>query len=71
MNHINNMRETDNVIPPTGGEPVISENAMTVLQNRYLLRDEQGKITETPGQLFTRVARLVASIEANRSCPVA
>ncbi|HEY5503995.1 MAG TPA: adenosylcobalamin-dependent ribonucleoside-diphosphate reductase, partial [Sedimentisphaerales bacterium] len=33
--------------------------------NRYLIKDEQGKIIETPGQLFSRVARLVASVEAN------
>ncbi|MGB7581787.1 MAG: adenosylcobalamin-dependent ribonucleoside-diphosphate reductase [Sedimentisphaerales bacterium] len=65
---INSMRETDNIIPPTGGEPVLSENALTVLENRYLIRDEQGKIIETPGQLFNRVARLVASIEANYGC---
>ena len=52
-------------MPPTGDEPVLSENAMTVLENRYLIKDEQGKIIETPGQLFSRVARLVASIEAN------
>ncbi len=59
------MRETDNIIQPASDEPVLSENAMTVLENRYLIRDEQGKIIETPGQLFSRVARLVASIEAN------
>jgi ribonucleoside-diphosphate reductase alpha chain len=62
------MRETDNIIQPAGGEPVLSENAMTVLQNRYLIKDEQGKIIETPGQLLSRVARLVASIEANYGC---
>ncbi|MGA2071038.1 MAG: adenosylcobalamin-dependent ribonucleoside-diphosphate reductase [Sedimentisphaerales bacterium] len=59
------MRETDNTIGPPDGEPILSENAMTVLENRYLIRDEQGKIIETPGQLFSRVARLVASIETN------
>ena len=62
---INNMRETENITPPKGGEPILSENAMTVLEKRYLIRDEQGKVIETPGQLFHRVARLVASIEAN------
>jgi ribonucleoside-diphosphate reductase alpha chain len=62
---INDMRETDNITLPKGGEPILSENAMTVLESRYLIRDEQGKIIETPGQLFHRVARLVASIEAN------
>ena len=65
---INNMRETDSIIGPPDGEPVLSENAITVLENRYLIRDEQGKIIETPGQLFSRVARLVASIEANFDC---
>jgi ribonucleoside-diphosphate reductase alpha chain len=59
------MRETESIIQPAGGEPVLSENALTVLENRYLIKDEQGKVIETPGQLFSRVARLVASIEAN------
>jgi ribonucleoside-diphosphate reductase alpha chain len=48
-----------------GDEPAISENGMAVLESRYLIKDEHGKIIETPGQLFSRVARLVASIEAN------
>jgi len=50
-------------IPPPGDEPVLSENAITVLQNRYLIRDEAGNCIETPGQLFSRVASLVADIE--------
>jgi ribonucleoside-diphosphate reductase alpha chain len=53
------------LVQPPGDEPVLSENAITVLENRYLIKDEHGKIIETPGQLFGRVARLVASIEAN------
>jgi len=44
---------------------VLSENAITVLESRYLIKDEHGKIIETPGQLFSRVARLVASVEAS------
>jgi ribonucleoside-diphosphate reductase alpha chain len=35
----------------------LSINAVTVLQRRYLLRDDQGNIKETPAQLFRRVAR--------------
>ncbi len=50
---------------PPADEPILSENAVTVLQNRYLIKDEKGEIIETPGQLFSRVARLVASAEAN------
>jgi len=60
------MRDTNcQIVQPAGPEPVLSENARTVLESRYLIKDEQGKIIETPGQLFSRVARLVASIEAN------
>lgn len=41
--------------------PEISENSLTVLEKRYLLRDETGKVTETPDEMFRRVARSVAS----------
>ena len=60
------MRDTNcQIVQPAGPEPVLSENARTVLESRYLIKDEQGKIIETPGQLFSRVAKLVASIEAS------
>ncbi len=42
----------------------LSENALTVLKARYLLRNEQGNIVETPEELFKRVARAIASVEA-------
>lgn len=35
-------------------------NALKVLQERYLLKDEVGKIIETPTQLFRRVAKTIA-----------
>ncbi|MBN1153977.1 vitamin B12-dependent ribonucleotide reductase [candidate division KSB1 bacterium] len=38
----------------------LSENAMTVLERRYLKRDEQGNIKETPQELFRRVAKAIA-----------
>ncbi len=41
----------------------LSVNAVKVLERRYLLRDEDGKIIETPGQLFRRVARAIAAVE--------
>ncbi len=49
--------------PPTDTTPVITANALAVLENRYLLKDETGKIIETPAQLFSRVASLVAQAE--------
>jgi ribonucleoside-diphosphate reductase alpha chain len=57
--------ETQKLVWPAGAEPVLTENAITVLENRYLIKDEQGKIIETPGELFSRVAQVVASIEKN------
>ena len=41
----------------------LSENALKVLETRYLLRDEQGNIKETPEEMFHRVATAVASAE--------
>lgn len=44
----------------------LSENAQRVLEARYLRRDAQhwqGKVSETPEQLFARVARAIAHAE--------
>jgi len=50
--------------PPPGTVPVLSENALMVLRSRYLIKDQHGKCLETPAQLFSRVASLVAEAEA-------
>ena len=52
------------VDPPADlSDPDLGENARTVLERRYLLRDGNGAVVETPRQLFWRVARTVASAE--------
>jgi ribonucleoside-diphosphate reductase alpha chain len=38
-------------------------NAMEVLKKRYLIKDDERSIVETPGELFRRVARHVAGAE--------
>jgi len=53
-----------NVIAPPGPAPELTENALTVLQSRYLIKDHRGKCIETPAQMFSRVASLVADAEA-------
>ncbi|MHC4544149.1 MAG: adenosylcobalamin-dependent ribonucleoside-diphosphate reductase [Planctomycetota bacterium] len=56
---------TDSDIPqPPGQPPVLTENALTVLQSRYLLKDPEGKCIEAPAQMFSRVASLIADAEA-------
>jgi len=42
----------------------LSDNALRVLERRYLAKDGQGKVTENPQDLFRRVARHIASAEA-------
>ena len=42
----------------------LSANAVTVLEKRYLKRNEEGKVIETPEELFRRVARHVALADA-------
>ena len=43
----------------------ITENARTVLEKRYLIRDAQGKALETVPQLFQRVASAIAQADRN------
>ncbi len=45
-------------------EPILSANALRVLARRYLRRSEDGRITETPGGMFRRVAEAVAGAES-------
>ena len=47
-----------------GGEHgELTENALRVLKNRYLRKDERGQVVESPRELFERVSRHVASVE--------
>ena len=44
--------------------PELSKNALTVLERRYLAKDANGRVVETPEEMFARVALNIASIEA-------
>ena len=43
--------------------PKLSENALKVLEKRYLLKGRSGHIIETPEDMFRRIARNVASVD--------
>jgi len=48
----------------TEGKLSLSSNALRVLEKRYLAKNQEGKVVETPEALFRRVARNIA--EADR-----
>ena len=43
--------------------PILSGNAKTVLERRYLKKDPNGKVIESPDKMFRRVARHIAKAE--------
>ncbi len=49
------------------GEPKLklTENAVKVLESRYLLKDEKGKLAEKPIEMFRRVASFIVKAEDN------
>lgn len=57
-------------LPPT--ELKLTENALLVLEKRYLQKDSKGNVIETPEQLFHRVARYIALAELSfdKTAPV-
>ena len=47
----------------------LSPNAVTVLEKRYLVKDDTGRPAETPSDLFWRVARTVAEADRKYGTP--
>jgi ribonucleoside-diphosphate reductase alpha chain len=59
------MKSAASVSTPVYGKGLnLSENCLKVLEKRYLKRNEDGTVTETAVDMFTRVARTIA--EADR-----
>lgn len=49
----------------------ISDHGLTILERRYLRRDKEGRPLETPREMFRRVSRTVAAVEADYGSDVA
>ncbi len=43
--------------------PQLSQNAITVLERRYLRKDRNGRVVETPADMFWRVAKAIAEAD--------
>lgn len=57
------IRATKGFIGVPRDELKLGVNAIEVLRSRYLLRDESGRISETPRQMFMRVARAIGKVD--------
>ena len=42
----------------------LTDIALTVLKKRYLIKDDQGRVAETPETMFRRVADTIAQVDA-------
>lgn len=43
-------------------DDALTDNARQILKERYLKRDEDGNVVETPEELFERVASAIAKV---------
>ncbi|NLJ85185.1 MAG: vitamin B12-dependent ribonucleotide reductase [Firmicutes bacterium] len=48
----------------------LSDNARTVLERRYLAKDSEGRVIESPEELVQRVARNIAAVDAHYGADV-
>lgn len=64
LHQLDSAMEWNNIVISSKKEPELSENALLVLEKRYLARDDVGAVIETPKELFLRVSKFVASAES-------
>jgi len=53
----------NDIILSSKKKPSFGENALVVLEKRYLAKDGEGRVIETPVEMFSRIARFIASAD--------
>ena len=61
--NMNNDNSWQNIDITSEIKPKLTGNARIVLERRYLAKNDEGEVIETPAQLFRRVARYIASAD--------
>ncbi len=59
------LRKAKSILTTTRDDIKMDLNALTVLERRYLLKDENGRVIETPKEMFERVAKNIAEADSN------
>ncbi len=59
------LREAKTLMTGVEDDIKLTLNAVKVLERRYLLKDAQGRVMETPSEMFQRVASNIAEAEIN------
>ena len=63
--HINQRKTQEDILGGKTTKLPFSTNALKVLAGRYLQRDNQGEVCESPEDMFNRVADSLAKVEEN------
>ncbi|MEW6685287.1 MAG: vitamin B12-dependent ribonucleotide reductase [Candidatus Edwardsbacteria bacterium] len=58
------LREAKSILTGVSDDIKLSINALKVMERRYLLKNENGEVIETPAEMFRRVAQDIASADS-------